>query len=76
MTYSEKNRYIAYMALEHELKKIAKKGASLYLEGRKSDAKEIAAACIFNEETNYMRDYVWSESGRLAQLKFDAVNNI
>ncbi|MCQ2512378.1 MAG: hypothetical protein MJ092_03215 [Lachnospiraceae bacterium] len=76
MTYSEKNRYIAYMTLEHELKKIARNGASLYLEGRKSDAKEIAAACVFNEETSYMRDYVWNESGQLTQLKFDAVNNI
>ncbi len=76
MTYSEKNRYISYMLLEHELKAIAGKGASLYLEGKKSDAKEIAAACIFNEETNYMRDYVWSESGQLTELKFDIVNNI
>lgn len=76
MTYSEKNRYISFMMLESELKNIADKGASLYLEGRKSDAKEIAAACVFNEETDYMRDYVWSESGQLAQLKFDAVNNI
>ncbi len=75
MTYSEKNQYISYIHLEHELRAIARGGTSLYLEGRKSNAKEIAAACVFNEETDYMRDYVWSESGQLAQLKFDAVNN-
>ena len=61
MTELEKERYISYMTLKDELTAFSGHGAELYLDGRRSDAGKIAAACVFQEDTDYMRDYVRDE---------------
>ena len=75
MTESEKIRYIAYLSLKGELDHIQKQGANLYLDGSKTNADFIARACVFNESSSYMRDYVTDRSGRLNKLSFDQVEN-
>lgn len=76
MTKTEKTRYISYMALKDELKSFTGQGTDLKLEGHLSDANEIAAACVFNEDSSYMRDYVRDKEGRLVSLNFDKVENL
>lgn len=76
MTKSEKTMYISYMTLKDELKSYIGQGTDLKLDGHLSDASEIAAACVFNEETSYMRDYVRDPDGRLLSINFDKVKNI
>jgi hypothetical protein len=76
MTELEKERYISYMTLKDELTAFSGHGAELYLDGRRSDAGKIAAACVFQEDTDYMRDYVRDASGRLVKVNFDRVRNI
>ena len=60
MTELEKERYISYMTLKDELTAFS----------------GIAAACVFQEDTDYMRDYVRDASGRLVKVNFDRVRNI
>ena len=76
MTELEKERYISYLTLKDELTAFSGHGAELYLDGRRSDAGKIAAACVFQEDTDYMRDYVRDASGRLVKVNFDRVRNI
>ena len=75
MTELEKERYISYMTLKDELSDFLGMGAELYLDGKRSDAGQIAAACVFNEESSYMRDYVRDGSGKLVKIRFDSVKN-
>ena len=75
MTELEKERYISYMTLKDELTGFTGRGAELYLEGLRSDADKIAAACVFQEEADYMRDYVRDASGQLVKINFDRVRN-
>ncbi|MBR5931798.1 MAG: hypothetical protein IKZ95_07220 [Lachnospiraceae bacterium] len=63
------------MTLKDELTDYLGQGAELYLDGRRSDAGRIAAACVFNEDSAYMRDYVRDGSGRLLKINFDSVKN-
>ncbi len=76
MTKTEKTRYISYMALKDELKSFVGQGTDLKLDGHLSDANEIAAACVFNEDCSYMRDYVRDTQGHLVSLNFDKVENL
>lgn len=75
MTELEKERYISYMTLRDELAGFTGRGAELYLDGLRADAGKIAAACVFQEEANYMRDYVRDDTGRLVKVNFDSVRN-
>lgn len=76
MTKTEKTKYISYMTLKDELKSFTGQGTDLKLDGHLSNASEIAAACVFNEESSYMRDYVRDREGRLVSLNFDKVENL
>lgn len=75
MTENDKRRYIAYLSLRGELDTVAEKGTNLYLNGRETDPDRIAGTCVFNESSNYMRDYVTDRSGNLNSLSFDRVSN-
>lgn len=75
MTDEEKRRYIAYLSLRGELDGVEGRGTSLYLDGKRANADYIASVCVFNEETDYMRDYVTGKNGHLDRLYFDKVHN-
>lgn len=75
MTENDKRRYIAYLSLKGELDHVKDHGAGLYIDGIAADPDRIAGICVFNERTDYMRDYVTDGSGNLRQLSFDKVYN-
>lgn len=51
-----------------------KEGIFLYIEERRSSSSEIYREC-FNEETIYMPDYIWDNSGRLKELRYHKISN-
>lgn len=57
-----------------ELQEYEKMGITIWLEELQSTPAEIVQACIVREETNYMRDYVSNESGKIVELHFHRVN--
>ncbi len=57
-----------------ELQSIESRGIILFLEGEESTSDGVAAALEVNEESSYMRDYVF-DKGVLTELHFDKVNN-
>ena len=75
MTENDKRRYIAYLSLKGELDNVKDHGAGLYIDGIAADPARIAGICIFNEGSDYMRDYVTDGSGNLNRLSFDKVYN-
>lgn len=58
-----------------ELQEIEQRGITLWLEGTQSNSSGITDAIFVNEETAYMRDYIYDE-GVLKELRFDKVCNI
>lgn len=75
MTVSEKKQYVSYIKLKDELDGYMQDGTQLLLNGKKSDAGEIASECVFNEGSDYMRDYITDESGQLVELNFNCVKS-
>ncbi len=73
MTEQDKMQYIRYMAMRDELDNVAYSGVDLMLDGSRSSAHNIAAACVFNEDTDYMRDYIRDGYGRVSELNFDKI---
>lgn len=57
-----------------ELQSIESRGIILFLEGEESTSDGVAAALEVNEESSYMRDYVF-DKGVLTELHFDKVKN-
>lgn len=55
-----------------ELQSMEDRGITIWLEGSRSSPRDVAEAMSVNEESAYMRDYVFAE-GRLTQLRFDRV---
>lgn len=55
-----------------ELQSIESRGITIWLEGQKSNSKNVTDAMSINEQSAYMRDYVF-DNGRLKQLRFDKV---
>lgn len=75
MTDEDKRRYISYLSLRGELDNVEASGTSLYLDGKRANADFIASICVFNEDSDYMRDYVTDKKGNLSRLHFDRVRN-
>ena len=75
MTVYEKKQFISYLELKNELDGYTAEGTLLLLEGRASSAEKIASLCVFSEESDYMRDYITDEAGRLLKLDFNSVKN-
>lgn len=61
--------------LRIELEGFVQRGIKITLEGKISTPAIIARACIFQEECNYMRDYVMDEDGNLVEVGFHDVKN-
>lgn len=57
-----------------ELENIQDRGIMIYIEGVKSTPKTVSELVCVQEESSYMRDYVYRE-GVLAELHFDKVQN-
>lgn len=58
--------------MKHNLERAVQGGASLYLEGERSTPEDIVRCCV-NEELSYMPDYVWNESGKLTEIRYDKI---
>ena len=72
MKEQEKVKYVEYLALADELRKIASEGTDLMLEGRGANAEKIATTCVFSEGCDYMRDYINDGERR---LNFNMIRN-
>lgn len=57
-----------------ELQSIESRGITLFLEGARSCSDEVCEALEVNEESSYMRDYVFEE-GVLSELHFDKIKH-
>lgn len=44
------------------------------LNGKKSDPKSIVHACMVEEESSYMRDYIQDENNEVIGIGFDRVD--
>lgn len=60
-------------ALESILRTMERQGVGLYLNGRRSGARDIARRCRVCEKRIYMPDYVMDEEGRLTEIRYDEV---
>ena len=74
MTDQDKMQYIMYMQMKDELDNVAYSGVGLKLDGSTSNAHSIAAACVFNEDSDYMRDYKRDGFGKVSELNFDKIH--
>lgn len=57
-----------------ELESIQDRGIVIFIEGVKSTPQTVSDLLCVQEESSYMRDYVYRE-GVLAELHFDKVQN-
>ena len=57
-----------------ELENIQDRGIMIYIEGVKSTPKTVSDLVCVQEESSYMRDYVY-DKGVLTELHFDKVQN-
>ena len=74
MTEQDKLQYIRYMQMRDELENEAYKGVHLLLDGEQTSPHSIASACVFNEDSDYMRDYIRDSYGHISELSFDRIN--
>ena len=64
------------MNLLVELQRLANRGVTIVLQNRESSPEEIIQACSVKDDSfSYMRDYIWTESGEICELRFDKVIN-
>ncbi len=61
-------------ALFIELKGIQGRGITIFLEGEKSTPETVTELLCIQEDSSYMRDYVF-DKGVLKELHFDKVQN-
>ena len=73
MTETDKIQYIRYMTMLDELENEAYKGVDLMLDGKQTNPHTIATACVFNEDSDYMRDYIRDSYGHISELNFDRI---
>lgn len=57
-----------------ELKGIQGRGITIFLEGEKSTPETVTELLCIQEDSSYMRDYVY-DKGVLKELRFDKVQN-
>lgn len=64
------------MNLLVELQRLANRGVTIFLQNQRSTPEEILEACSVRDDSfSYMRDYIWTESGEICELRFDKVIN-
>ncbi|MBS5214812.1 MAG: hypothetical protein KHY79_03150 [Clostridiales bacterium] len=59
--------------LKKELDHYIREGKYLMLNGKQSDPKSIIQACMLEEESSYMRDYIQDENNHVIGVGFDRV---
>lgn len=59
--------------LENILLTMERDGVGLYLNGRRSKARDIAKRCRVCDKRVYMPDFVMDEKGRLTEVRYDEV---
>lgn len=57
-----------------ELQTLEERGVGIWIEGHVSSPKNVTETMSVNEESDYMRDYVFQE-GVLKELHFDKITN-
>lgn len=75
MNFCSKKEASIYFSIRTELEEYEKLGVRITLEGERSSPDKVADECVFREDSNYMRDYVTDECGRLIEIGFNHVNN-
>ncbi|MEG0806300.1 MAG: hypothetical protein RR364_02240 [Lachnospiraceae bacterium] len=58
-----------------ELESLEGLGISIWIEGLVRDAAAVTNQLLVNEVSNYMRDYVLDDGGKLRELRFDRIGN-
>lgn len=76
MKDAEKVKFVEYLSMSEELKALSGKGTYLMLEGRSADAEKIAAACVFGDGGDYMRDYIYGRGREIEALNFNIVRYV
>lgn len=66
----QKYRAPGASALMKELRGYEREGMHLYLDGRPSRAAEIVNACVFAEDSDYMRDIISDEKDHITEIRF------
>ena len=59
-----------YQELFSELTKYERSGVRMQIDGISASPLQIVSAHMIREESNYMRDYIMNEEGRLTELDF------
>lgn len=67
---SEKEEVTLFM----ELKTLEERGVGIWMEGHVSDSKKVMEAMSVNEDSTYMRDYIFQE-GVLKEIRFDKITD-
>ena len=62
------------MTLFMELRTLEEYGVGIWMEGRISSSKSVMETMFVNEDSIYMRDYVFRE-GVLQEIHFDKITN-
>lgn len=56
-----------------ELSSLENRGVTIWLEGLPSNSMNVTSQLNIQEESQYMRDYIFEE-GRLKEIHFDKIN--
>ena len=59
-----------YQELFSELTKYERSGVRMQIDGISASPLQIVSAHMIREESNYMRDYIMNEDGKLTELDF------
>ena len=68
-TNPKKQEAIA-VSLMKELRDYERSGTRLYLDGTQTGARDIVRACMFAENTDYMRDFISDEADHITEIHF------
>ncbi|MBQ7839165.1 MAG: hypothetical protein IJ390_01560 [Lachnospiraceae bacterium] len=60
-------------AWEILLAQMENEGISFYINGKRSNAKDVVMECCVCEEAVYMPDFVTDEKGKLREVRYDEV---
>ena len=63
------------MNLLVELQRLANRGVTIFLQNQRSTPEILEACSVRDDSFSYMRDYIWTESGEICELRFDKVIN-
>ena len=57
-----------------ELKTLEERGVGIWMEGHASDSKKVMETMSVNEDSTYMRDYIF-QKGVLKEIHFDKITD-